>query len=439
MMTKRFWSVLCALCCCFFLLPQRAAAAGPDTTFSQAYIVMDAGTGQVLAEKNADQRAYPASITKVLTTALALESCAPEETVTISEEAVFSIDRGSTHIALTPGEQVSVQQLAYAAMLASANDAANALAEHAGGSLEAFTERMNAKARALGAAGTHFTNASGLHDENHYTTARDFAKITRWALEVPGFREVFGADEYRMAPTNLQPESRYFGTYNCLTVESAYTYEGATGGKLGWTPEANHTLVAVAHRGEMELIIVLLNSKNKWDKFKDAVMLYDYCFESFQRVQVPVSGIPETIPLMEGETPAGEVKLKLPAAFSVDLPAGSEASAIRLSPEVPAAYQKNEGIAPACSLYFGEELLYSAPIDYALSFSETSAVPAAIEPEEKKPSGHGLPGWAGWTFAILLVLLFLRRVMVVRRRRRRRRLRNQRLGRTASAGRRAGL
>lgn len=432
-MMKHFWGVLCALCCCFWLLPQRAAAAGPAAALSQAYIVMDAKTGQVLAEKNADQKAYPASITKVLTTALALESCAPEEMVTMTEEAVFSIDRGSTHIALTPGEQVSVQQLAYAAMLASANDAANGLAEHAGGSLGAFTERMNAKARALGADSTHFVNASGLHDDSHYTTARDFAKITCWALEVPGFREVFGADDYRMAPTNLQPESRYFGTYNCLTVESAYTYEEATGGKLGWTPEANHTLVAVAHRGEMELVIVLLNSKSKWDKFKDAVMLYDYCFESFQRTEVPVFGLPSSVPLLEGDKPAGEVKLNLPASFSVDLPAGSEASAVRLQAGLPETYQKNESISPTCSLYLGDELLYTAPIDYALSFLDTQAAAAAAEPTAEKASGRALlPGWAGWILAVLLLLLFLRQVMVVRRRRRRRRLRNQRLGRTAS-------
>ncbi|MCI8622645.1 MAG: D-alanyl-D-alanine carboxypeptidase [Provencibacterium sp.] len=428
-MRKRFLGALAALFCLSGLLPLRAEAAGPPAATSWAYVVMDAETGQVLIEKNADERLYPASITKVLTVALALDSCAPGETVTMSEEAVFSIDRGSTHIALTPGEQVTVEQLAYAAMLASANDAANGLAEHAGGTLEAFAERMNAKAGALGAVSTHFVNASGLHDGNHYTTARDFARITRWALSVPGFREVFGADEYTMAPTNLQPESRNFGTYNCLTVESAYTYEGATGGKLGWTPEANHTFVAVARRGEMELILVALNSKTKWEKFKDAVALYDYCFGNFRRTEVPAAGLPETVPLLEGEAPAGEVKLELPASFPVDLAAGADPSRVQLRAGLPAAYQKEDAVAPSYSLYLEDELLYTAPIGYALQFPEDAAEKAAaLDPESpaEKPSFRWLLWFLG---ALVLLLLIFRQISVARRRRRRRRLRAQRLGR----------
>lgn len=433
-MLKRF-SFALGLLLCALLLPLRTAAASPPVTKSWAYIVMDADTGQVLAEKNADQKAFPASITKVLTAALALESCSPEETFTMSEEAVFSLEQGATHIALSPGEEVSVEQMLYATMLASANDAANGLAGHAGGSISAFVERMNAQARALGANDTHFVNANGLHDENHYTTARDFARITRWALTIPGFREVFGADEYRMAPTNLQRESRNFGTYNCLTVESAYTYEGASGGKLGWTPEADHTFVAVAERGGMELILVALKSESKWQKFQDAVALYDYCFANFQRAGISTSGLPTSVPLVDGQDqPVGEVRLSLPETLPVDLPAEVEASRVQLRAQLPDSYRQDAAISPTYGLYLEGEALYTAPLDYALDLAEPdvqSALSEAdpqVDKEEKGLMATLLP----WIVGAGVLLLILRRRAVIRRRKRRKQLRDQRLGRTAA-------
>ena len=434
-MLKRFSFALSALLCCL-LLPLRVAADSPPATKSWAYIVMDADTGQVLVEKNADQKAFPASITKVLTAALALESCAPEETFVMSEEAVFSLEQGATHIALSPGESVSVEQMLYATMLASANDAANGLAEHAGGSISAFVERMNAQARVLGAQDTHFTNANGLHDDNHYTTARDFARITRWALTIPGFREVFVADEYRMSPTNLQPQSRNFGTYNCLTVESAYTYEGACGGKLGWTPEADHTFVAVAERGGMELILVALKSDIKWEKFQDAVALYDYCFSHFQRAEIPALGLPASVPLMDGQNQlVGEVRLSLPDALPVDLPAGVSAALVQLRAQLPDSYRQDAAISPTYGLYLEGEALYTAPLDYALALPEPEAQSALTEAEEKADKGEKgavavLLPWIA--VAGVLLLLILRQRAVIRRRKRRRQLRDQRLGRASA-------
>lgn len=145
-------------------------------------------------------------------------------------EATHSIDRGSTHIALTEEEVVTVRDLLYTTMIESANDSANGLAEYTAGTLDAFPELMNRKAAELGAVDSHFVNSSGLHDPEHYTSAYDMALITKWALGIDGFRDVFGATEYTVPVTNKQPKERNVGTHHHMLVESKYYYEGTTGG-----------------------------------------------------------------------------------------------------------------------------------------------------------------------------------------------------------------
>ena len=155
-------------------LPLGASAAYATevpATASQTSVVMDVSTGQVLVEKEMNQQMYPASITKIMTVLLALENADPATVHTMSYEATHSIDPGSTHIALTEGEQITLKDLIYATMVASANDAANGIAECVGGSIDQFVEMMNEKAKEIGAVNTHFVNANGLHDPDHYTTA----------------------------------------------------------------------------------------------------------------------------------------------------------------------------------------------------------------------------------------------------------------------------
>lgn len=286
---KRLGAVLLALLLC--ALPAAPAFAegetAPPAVTADAYLVMDAATGQILIEKNSARRAYPASITKIMTLALAMEQCGGDvsQQVTVSYEAVHALEYGSSHVALQPGEMVTLRDLFHATILASANDAANALAEYAAGSMEAFAMRMNEKAAALGMADTHFVNANGLHDDAHYTTARDMAVLTRWAMTVPGFAELFGATEYVMPPTNKQEQERRWGTDNCMLVTNKYQYDGTLGGKSGWTYEAGYTMVEAVRRGELTLLCVVLGCDKKYDKFSDSIALLDYCFDNF----VPVT------------------------------------------------------------------------------------------------------------------------------------------------------
>ena len=252
-------------------LPLGASAAYATevpATASQTSVVMDVSTGQVLVEKEMNQQMYPASITKIMTVLLALENADPATVHTMSYEATHSIDPGSTHIALTEGEQITLKDLIYATMVASANDAANGIAECVGGSIDQFVEMMNEKAKEIGAVNTHFVNANGLHDPDHYTTAYDMALITQYALGVEGFREYWCAEEYTIQPTNKQSQERNLGTQHSMFVESQFTYEGCTGGKLGYTDEARHTSVTTAKRGELELICVTMSSQ-KYEKYED--------------------------------------------------------------------------------------------------------------------------------------------------------------------------
>ena len=195
------------------IAPAMAAEDDVPETYSNAYVVMDAKTGQVLLQKNMYEKKYPASITKILTAALGLTYAKPEDSITVSQETVNDIWKWgeTTHIALEPGEIITLKDALYGA--------------------------------ALGLSDTHFTNAHGLPDNDHYTTAYDMARITRWAMSVPGFEEYFCATEYTIPKTNKKDVVRNIGTHHHMLVESAYYYPYAKGGKLGWTTEAQHTAV----------------------------------------------------------------------------------------------------------------------------------------------------------------------------------------------------
>ena len=365
-----------------------AAAVNPALAgiLSDAYIVMEADSGQILVEKNMDKREYPASITKILTVALALENMDLTDTHVMSEEAVFSIPRDSSHIALTYGEEVTIEQLVYATMLMSANDAANGLAEATAGSLEAFVEMMNSKLQEIGAYNTHFTNAHGLPDDNHYTTARDMAIITQYAMSVPGFLEVFGADSYTMAPTNKQPEERPFGTAHSMLVTSAFTYEGAFGGKLGWTEEANHTSVTTAKRGDMTLICVSLKTASRYDKYEDTATLFDYCFDNFQTLTLTGSDLESfDKPLVDGEgNTVGTVHIEADASAQFPLRLYKEylLSDVDISYKIQEQYEQGEEISPQVILTIAAgNTMYGQLGAYPLTYTATEAdLPVSASP-----------------------------------------------------------
>ena len=246
---------IAALCAALLLALGAAApvsageAAVPPPLSAGAACLMDASTGQILYEKNMDAQLPPASITKIMTVLLGVENGNWDDVVTMTDASVFSVPRSASHLALTPGEQLTLEQALMGAMLPSANDAANGVAETIGGTIENFVEMMNARAAELGARNTHFVNANGLDDPAHLTTARDMALITRAALQNSEFVRVFSTAEYVIPATNKQAEARNIGASNKMIFDfTKYYYPGIIGGKSGYTTEAGHTLVSAAER-----------------------------------------------------------------------------------------------------------------------------------------------------------------------------------------------
>lgn len=276
-----------------FMLNSKAYAE-PNLLCKTA-VLIDAETGTILAEKNADQKMYPASLTKIMTAILAIEMGELSDVIKVDDKTPYEIE--GSHIALEPGEIMTLNDMLYALMLPSANDVALAIAKHYGGSEEEFVKLMNAKAKELGAYNTHFVNPHGLHDNNHYTTAADLALITRYAMKNETFRKIVRTEKYEVQPTNKKNETRYFtnlnkliynSSHNQIFVDGAYIsprYEYATGVKTGYTPEAGNTLVASAEKNGTELIAVAMNGASL-DMYQDAHNMFNFGFNEYESAKL---------------------------------------------------------------------------------------------------------------------------------------------------------
>ncbi len=246
----------------------KVSAGAPPSVSAESAALIDE-SGQILYEKNANVKGYPASTTKIMTALVALEKLdelglGMDSEVIIPEEAV-GIEGSSIY--LKKGERISIEELLYGLMLQSGNDSATALAMCVGGSLSSFVSMMNEKAEALSCSGTHFTNPSGLYEENHYTTAADLARIAGEAMKRDDFRKIVSAKDWQN-----KDGSRSFHNKN----KTVFQYDGATGVKIGFTKASGRTLVASAKRDDKEMIAVVLRDGN-W--FNDAYALMDYGFQ----------------------------------------------------------------------------------------------------------------------------------------------------------------
>ena len=303
--------------------------AGPQLS-AEGAILIDAETGAVLYEKNAEMRLYPASTTKLMTALLALENAALGETVTISHNAVYDIDVDSSRIWVDEGEQLSMEDSLYALMLPSANDLAYAIAEHVGGTKEGFAEMMNARAKELGCVNTHFMNPHGLDEEEHYTCPADLARITRPLLKNSAFIKISGSKNYQIPPTNLCNESRWVLNTH-LMIRGTQPYDGVIAGKTGHTDLAGANLVTCARRGTMTLIAVIMKAPDDTALYNETAALLNYGFDNFTTYNItdeqltlssdvpPLFNSEDTVQLMNSNivsTDSGAVVLPFSAALS---------------------------------------------------------------------------------------------------------------------------
>ncbi|MCC8164323.1 MAG: D-alanyl-D-alanine carboxypeptidase [Lachnospiraceae bacterium] len=266
--------------------------AGPQV-YAESAIVMEASTGVILYAKSIDEQHYPASITKIMTVLLALENLELDEEVTFSHTAVYTVEAGSSSIARDEGEILTVEECLYAIMLESANECANAIAEQVSGSIDAFVDLMNERAAELGCTGTHFTNANGLPDEEHYTTSHDMALITQEAIKYEEFRKISVTARYTLRATNKKEEELVMNNHHYMisgNVSTSYLDDTVFAGKTGYTVAAQNTLVTCATRNGMDLIVVTMQTQGTSETgvpvYTDTANLLDYATENFQKVNI---------------------------------------------------------------------------------------------------------------------------------------------------------
>jgi len=251
----------------------------PPEVSAEGAILIDADTGAILYQKNMNEHLYPASITKMMTVLLAAERLDPSDTVTMSEEAVHSVPADGSNIGLDVGETITVEQALYGIMVGSANEAAAAIAEKTAGSVSAFANLMNEKAKELGCTGTHFVNANGLHDKNHYTTPHDMALIARAFFDNPLCLRIGNTPSYHFSATATQPDDFTIRNKHAL-ITGETPCEGVIGGKTGYHQYAGETLVTGCERGGIRLICVVMKEESP-NQFTDSAALLNWGYANF--------------------------------------------------------------------------------------------------------------------------------------------------------------
>jgi len=311
--------------------PPNPPSVTPPRYTSGAVVIMDADTGLVLYGSEHHTQMYPASITKIMTALIVLEHVQDlNERIEFSHFAVFSIPRNSSHIAMDVGETLTVYQALYGLMLSSANEVSIALAEHVSGTMDAFAELMNKRAKELGAYNTNFENPSGLPDLGHVTTAYDMALIMREAITHPIFVDIISTRRFDIPPTERQDYTRQLLNTNRLIHPGSYFNEWVVGSKTGWTNAAGHTLVTYAEHDGRRLIISALQGE-AGGPFRDtlALMSFGFSMPFYQRVVfesdlyirvVPVYQYINGEPLNVGHVTlraSNDLHFKLPADFDI--------------------------------------------------------------------------------------------------------------------------
>ena len=254
---------------------------------AQGAVLIDATTGQVLYAKNADTAFYPASITKIMTSLLALENCKTTDELTFSGDALRTLPPGYVTIAAVAGEKMPVEDWLSALLIYSANDAANALATHVGGNISNFADMMNERAKKAGAKNTHFNNPSGLHETDHYTTPYDMAMIMKDCIKYDDFVRIAGTRRYTISKNNKRKQDFTFSTrHQMLPTYSRNYYEYAICGKTGYTTPAGNTLVTYAEKDGMKLICCVMKCAGGGVCYTSTRDLFEYGFKNFSNYNV---------------------------------------------------------------------------------------------------------------------------------------------------------
>ena len=290
-----------------------------------SYILIDSKSGQVLIEHNSlMQGLYPASTTKIMTAILAIEKGTPDQMMTASAAAINDIGKDGMNIGIMAGEQLSMENLLHALLVSSANETANIIAENISPTRQEFVDLMNEKARELGAENTHFVNPCGSHNDNHYTTAADFAKIARHAMTLPKFREIVAKTEFTLPPTNKHDQWPQLFTTNKLLKRTPKELFSVNGMKTGYTGPAGYNLVASGiNKDGMELISVIMGEKSPNSSnliYSDSSSLLEYGFKNFSLNKLVETNKPNGSTTVTGSADTGTLELLSDGEISAVLP-----------------------------------------------------------------------------------------------------------------------
>lgn len=260
-------------------------ASTSPTLLSEAGVLIDSNTGKVLYGKNENKKMYPASTTKILTAIIALEKCNLSDKVTASYNAVMSVPSGYSNAEIQTNDVISVEDLLNVFLIHSANEAGFILAEYISGDVDSFATLMNEKAKEIGCKNTHFTNPSGIHDENHYSTAYDMALIAQYCMKNETFRKIVSTSSYTFSPSEGKT-LKFPNTNNLILSSSKYYYKYAIGIKTGYTTQAKNCLISASTKDGLELISVVLGAQQKDDgqsvRYIDTINLFNYGFSNYK-------------------------------------------------------------------------------------------------------------------------------------------------------------
>ncbi len=299
----KIFPVILLLCLFFSVLSPAALALDDPAVTAKAVLLADADSGRVFFSQNADERVYPASLTKIVTVFLAVEAIErgdvlPTDEITCTAACLEGMAEDGSTANIAVGETMTLEEYLYCAMVESANEACNVIAEYIGGSIPNFVQMMNERAAQLGCTGTHFTNTHGLPDENHYTTANDVYLITMEAIRQDLFMEICNTVKHTVPATNMSETRELSNTNGLINSDSpyyrGYYYEYARGVKTGHTSAAGYCLVSTAEKDGMHLLAVVMGGTGKenadgsltYGNFVDTIALYNWVFNNFSMQEI---------------------------------------------------------------------------------------------------------------------------------------------------------
>jgi D-alanyl-D-alanine carboxypeptidase (penicillin-binding protein 5/6) len=440
----------------FFCQPAARALDYPDVG-ANAIVLLDMNDNQVLYSRNADAQVYPASLTKIMTVLIAAEAIETGrvglyDTVTAQEDSSFDTVADGSTANIQPGEIMTLQDLLYCALLASANEACNIIAEYLDGSVQDFVAEMNSRAAELGCTHTHFVNTHGLPDENHYTTAGDMSLIAREAAESSLFMEICNTVSFTVPATNLSEMRELSNTNALLNPDSMYSdkyyYEYAKGMKTGYTSDAGHCLISTASKNGVSLLAVVMGADatgegdaTVYGNFADSITLYNWVFKNFsyreilkttdQIAELPVSmGSTDSVVLRPGSS----IVALLPndedlKSFSIETSVYSEQEDSSLQAPIPAGEVLGEVTVSRNGVVYGTSTLVAGA---AVELSRVQYMKSQLETTLHSTVVRVV----FWTLILLVVIYIL---LVIRYRLRYARHKRQvRQARQAAAERKAG-